>query len=504
MRHFAPFAHAAGRYLSIGVVGITGYYLLPLAGLPAAVRVGWYVLICASGAVAVLIGVVRLRPARRAPWYLLAIGQFIYAAADLAFYLDRTVFGIDRYPYYDDLLYLASYPLLAAGLLGFVRIRTPGWDLPSAIDSGIVSLVAGLLLWVFVVSPAAFTPDESRAAQWVTIAYPAMDLLLLTVGLRLALGAGSRTTALRLLYASTVVMFEADTIYGYQQLSDSYLPGGVLEGMWLLVALLLGASALHPSMRRLTEPTSVAAPDTSPGRLALLGIASTMAPTVLLIQHLRGAPPHVLAVALSCMALFPLTLARMATLVVIQRRIAITDALTGLRTRRYFEQRLADQVAASPRNQASVGLLLLDIDHFKRINDAYGHPAGDEVLRAVGRILTTAVRSADLAARYGGEEFAVLLPGVGPAEVAGFGERVRVALAGAPIATGEGHLLTVTASIGAACLPQDAATADQLVVAADRALYLAKEQGRNRVVVGWVGQPAALPGAAGRSIVDNR
>lgn len=167
--------------------------------------------------------------------------------------------------------------------------------------------------------------------------------------------------------------------------------------------------------------------------------------------------------------------------------LAITDGLTGLANRRAFDERLADEWARARRDGTQLSLLLVDVDHFKKFNDHYGHLAGDGCLRALGRILSAyARRPADLAARYGGEEFAVLLPNTGPDGSAEVGEGIRQALQDLAMLHAQNPpSRLVTASIGAATgLPSQTTTdCSTLVAAADRALYTAKDSGRDRLVM---------------------
>jgi two-component system cell cycle response regulator len=156
-------------------------------------------------------------------------------------------------------------------------------------------------------------------------------------------------------------------------------------------------------------------------------------------------------------------------------RMAAIDGLTGLANRREFENALAREVSRSQRIREPLSLMLIDIDHFKRINDTSGHLAGDEVLRSLGVTLQQQVREMDIVARYGGEEFAVLLPSCMTADAVAVGERVRQAVIANPA------LLGVTVSAGVATMPDHATDAIKLVAAADDALYRAKHQGRNRV-----------------------
>ena len=165
---------------------------------------------------------------------------------------------------------------------------------------------------------------------------------------------------------------------------------------------------------------------------------------------------------------------------------AATDSLTGIANRRAFEEALDREVARSTRTGEPLTLVMLDLDHFKQVNDTYGHQAGDEMLRSVAESLLENCRDTDVAARYGGEEFAVILTNCGAEEAA---ESVLRLWAGASCADD----ISLTVSAGHATFPDDAANGHDLVSAADRALYRAKADGRNRIVgSAQLGQPPRL------------
>ncbi len=168
------------------------------------------------------------------------------------------------------------------------------------------------------------------------------------------------------------------------------------------------------------------------------------------------------------------------------RLSGLTDGLTGLYNRRHLDTRLAEEVARARRHRLALACLFIDADHFKQVNDRYGHAAGDQVLIALAKRIRDQLRSSDLAARYGGEEIAVLLPQTDLHNAALLGERIREAVAAAPVDTPEGERIPVTVSIGVAALPaspegDNARIAAQLLEAADREVYRAKSEGRNRV-----------------------
>lgn len=163
---------------------------------------------------------------------------------------------------------------------------------------------------------------------------------------------------------------------------------------------------------------------------------------------------------------------------------SVTDALTGLRNARYFYTRLAEEFAEWQRTGQPLGLVIIDIDHFKRVNDEHGHPVGDEVLINTARAIASVTRQGETEARVGGEEFALLLPGSDTAQAREAAERARAAIARAFTKLPSGGVVRVTASAGVAStadIPN--ATPASLYRAADEALYAAKKGGRDRTCV---------------------
>jgi two-component system, cell cycle response regulator len=157
------------------------------------------------------------------------------------------------------------------------------------------------------------------------------------------------------------------------------------------------------------------------------------------------------------------------------------DGLTGLFNPVTFYTMLEDEVARSQRSETPVSLLMIDLDHFKVINDKFGHTAGDTVLKEFGKIIHRQSRSIDKVCRFGGEEIAVILPETNATGAMIAGERMRTTIEQHLFKLQEGQDLPITVSIGVATVPEHGASAQELVNATDRALYVAKERGRNQV-----------------------
>jgi len=238
------------------------------------------------------------------------------------------------------------------------------------------------------------------------------------------------------------------------------------------------------------------------GRIALGGaLLSLGAPAGWYALQLLGLPTHLSPMMYAYLILSPMIVmtsaaaflgdaldrarARAVRLEEVNRRyqeMAVTDPLTGLRNRRYFEDRLREECARTDRTYQPLSLIMLDLDHFKDVNDVHGHPVGDEVLAHVARLLAGSVRSCDVACRVGGEEFAVLCPGAREDVARRVAERIRRALEQTPLSLSGGKEVSLTGSLGIAVREPDGGTED-LVRQADLALYRAKAGGRNRVEV---------------------
>ncbi|MBN1170842.1 MAG: GGDEF domain-containing protein, partial [Micromonosporaceae bacterium] len=424
------------------------------------------------------------------PWLLLAVSQLVYACADISFYIAHYLIGSTAFPSLPDALYLGHYPLAVAGLILLIRRRAPGCDLPCLVDAAMLAVAAGLVLWLVLIGPQS-RAEMTLIAKVTTVAYPVMDLALLAVGLRLVLGPGRRSASFFLLCGYLAAILTADTLYSLQQLHGNYLVGNYLDLLWLTGNLLLGAAALHPTARHLGMPPQREEQCFSPLRMAAVTAAGLIGPVTLMADE----PPYrrvdVVVTAGCCGLLFLLAVVRMYGLFAEQRRIAVTDELTGLSTRRSFQTRLAAEEARLKRGSDGVAIFMIDVDHFKRINDEYGHPAGDRALAEIADRLRSVADPGDLLARYGGEEFALLMTAVPAEDVPAMCELVRRRVADHPIQLEAGLSVRVTVSIGAASHPLHGNTTNDLVQVADKALYWAKARGRDRAVVGFVPQREA-------------
>jgi diguanylate cyclase (GGDEF)-like protein/PAS domain S-box-containing protein len=300
-------------YLVFGACGGVCYYFVP----PFAKSGPFFNVLGASSVAAILVGTRLHKPARRGPWFLFAAGQALFILGDVITYNYPRLFHTEiPFPSIGDVFYLSVYPCLIAGILLLIRHRTPGRDRDSLIDSAIVAIGLGLLSWEFLMAPYARDFTLTMLVKLTSMAYPFMDVLLLAVVARLALGVGRREPSFYLLVSASIALLATDAAYGMIQLSGViYQNGGPLEAGWLTFYVLWGAAALHPSMRGMSEPASKRDRRFPQGRLLVLGGASLMAPAVQAVQALRGEPIETPVVLAGSVALFLLAIARMNGLV---------------------------------------------------------------------------------------------------------------------------------------------------------------------------------------------
>ncbi len=459
-------ALAAGHEAALKAVANVAY-LVPLVG--------------ALGLAAV--AAVKRRGRSRRFWALLAASNALWVVGELIWSTYELVLRQEPpFPSLADGFYLTSYAIVIPAVLvafgGAPRARV----LRGLLDASIMAVAVGVAGYELLIAPQL---EGGMSLPTATgIAYPLLGVLILMT--LLAVGAaGHRGTpwTVRLVALAFAVSASTDVAYTYVAVLHDFVNGSWLNVGWQLEACLLCVAALaaarhdEPSAQVLERHSDQGLP------LVLAGTAATLALTVLDDAALLAGLYAVLALLgrLHLTARDKDAVARrLEHSLHEQERLAVTDALTGLRNRRFFEEVLALEGARSRRSGEPLGLVVIDLDHFKRINDTWGHPGGDAVLTATAQRLAGAVRAGDVLARYGGEEFVALLPGADLEATLAVAERCRGAIGGAPVPLGT-HGVPVTASVGVGVLPEHADEVEALVRHADQALYLAKRLGRNQV-----------------------
>jgi signal transduction histidine kinase len=295
-------------YLGAGAVATGVYHLLPQpARTLLALALG------ASAAVAIALGTAWHRPARGVAWLLLLSAQVLFTLGDGLFSFNELVLHVEPFPSLADALYLPGYPLMAAGLELLARSRSRRRDWAAVADAAIIAIGFGLISWVLVMVPYFRDPSLAPLERVITLAYPVGDVLLLALAARLATTPGRATPAYLLLVASLAVTMATDTLFSVLSLQDAST--GPTDTGYLVAYLLMGATALHPSMRGLSEPGPRRRARLGHGRLLAMGAAALAAPALLVLQRVRGDDIEVAAIAVGWALLFVLVASRMAGLV---------------------------------------------------------------------------------------------------------------------------------------------------------------------------------------------
>ncbi|MFI6843726.1 EAL domain-containing protein [Kitasatospora sp. NBC_00085] len=403
------------------------YYINP------AQRIIWWTGIGLGGVAAIVVGVRLNRPSHALFWYLLALANLSFTAGEVVQVIQLEFLHLGSpFPSVADGFYLAEYLLYAAGVLGFIRWRTAHQDRASLLDALILTMGLALLAWIYLILPYARNPDLSWFQKAVSMAYPLGDVIVLFLLLRLLVPRGGSSRALQLLTVGTVGLLISDLLYGLILLHGDWHIGTPVDLGWAAFYTAWGAAALHPSMVELTRPVPSQEVDLGRGRLALLTVASLIAPTILIVESINGNTNNAGVIGAFSALLFLLVLARLAIVVgarrqALARERALREAGASLTSAVTVEE-VADAVQNTastlmPSEPGHVALLavteagVLHVRHAERGPTLHALGNGsdsDEVLALAAvretRLLPVEDIGSDLAARLDGMPSALLCP----------------------------------------------------------------------------------------------
>jgi diguanylate cyclase (GGDEF)-like protein len=461
-----------------------------------------YLVPVALATVLSLVAARRARGRRRKLWSLLVVSNALWLAGDLVWAGYGYLLHQDApIPSVADGLYLASYAIVPAAVLvgfgGASRRRRAR----SLLDAAVVGLGLGAAGWYVLIEP-----QLAGGMSWGTatgIAYTLLGVVIVvTIASVVLTGYRHVAASIWLLAAAFTVSSLTDASYTYLNSLNDYATGDWLNLGWQLEAVLLCLAAVCALRHRESDgQVAPLGPDVAVVPVLLGVVTALLVAGADALRH--GASATWLAVAaavvVALVARFVLSVAdtrraagKLEAALREQERLAVTDGLTGLHNRRFFEEMLRLEAERAVRGDFPLALLVADLDHFKDVNDAHGHQSGDVVLIEAAARLKKSLRAGDVLARYGGEEFVAILPDAGRETALEIAERCRSALADEPVHLSSGQRVTVTASFGVAVLAPDAGPAaardaSGLLGRADRALYAAKDAGRDRVSMAAAG-----------------
>ncbi|HEX9259281.1 MAG TPA: GGDEF domain-containing protein [Acidimicrobiales bacterium] len=490
--------HVPIRPLSMAAVAVTaGFMLLMAAGeLEGRAQLAVADLApVAVGSLAVAATVLAARSqkglATARTWWFISAALAAWLAGDITWAVIEVGLDLDPFPSPADAAYMAFYPLLLVGLglLPTVR-RTRRERLRLTLDAATVFLGTALAVWYLVLGPAVPELDGFTGAAILSIAYPVFDVLLLFAVVAVLLRGVSRAAArpLHLLLAGTVAFVLADLSFAKLDLTGSYSGVGFPDHLWVVaMAIMTMAADVQrgvPADPPVTERRHVAE------RVAVAPYAAVAISGVLLVNAVRGFNFYPIGgLVLGGLGLTALVVARQILAMLDVRRLmteferlASTDALTGLASRRSVLAIAEEVVTGARRETSPVTLLMIDLDDFKKVNDTHGHAAGDAALGHIARLFRATLRERDLVGRYGGDELLVVLPDTDLTTGVAVAERLRKAVRSQPLDIG-GVVVPLSLSVGVAVGTQDG-DLDAVLSAADAGLLMAKRAGRDCVRIG--------------------
>jgi diguanylate cyclase (GGDEF)-like protein len=427
------------------------------------------------------------RQTRRA-WRIIALAFLLYWIGDVLWTLEENL-GSAPYPSVADVAYLGFYVSLLWGVLSFPTApRTRADKAKLWLDTGTVMLGAFMILWYYALGPTVRSTGAGALEASVSLAYPIGDLVLVLAIARILLARPPRGLghSLGILATGLLIFVIADVAFAALSLKDAYNGGDWPDSLWMVSQVLMAIAAQYQywyrTQREVADagevikikpfsPLPYVAVFGSFGLLAVVGWHEAAYPLGGLMLGAIGVTTLVVLRQITA-------LRENLSLLTELHELASTDMLTGLQSRRHFFEIAEREFYLARRHNRPLAAMMIDIDHFKGINDTYGHAAGDVALQRLALTIREHLRGTDVVGRYGGDELVTILPNTDVESALEAAGRIRRALQDLAVES-DGGPFSFTVSVGVATA-EAAADLAQLLRRADRALYQAKQDGRNR------------------------
>ncbi len=421
-------------------------------------------------------------------WGLVLVAVSVLGFSDALLAAERHVFHYGGRPQPSNVVALVGYALLGLGVVQFERSRSRGRKMPGRMEAAIFAFGALTPLLVFLIIPVVRADDFSVASKATTVAYALADLAVMTVIARLLLTTGRQSRSLFYLATALFVSLLGDFWSGITTTQGPASELVWIKMMWLAAFILFAAGVADPSMRDFSRGTAFEDEASSKRRVWLMGTGQAIPAVTLAVAWFLGGTSYELVIAFLGLAVSLLVSFRMTGLLVriseqsVQlAALARSDDLTGLHNRRSWNHELSRACATARDRGDELCIALIDLDHFKKYNDTYGHPAGDRLLRECASVWATCLGQRDVLARYGGEEFAVILPGSAIEEALLKVDQMRLATPG-------GQAFSAGVAVW-----EPGTDPAEAIAQADAALYRAKRSGRNQVLAAEEVDAGSLP-----------